>query len=113
MNNLHSSRIFSHILTVALFLIVDFVFAQSTLYEMGIFAEVEYVCGEDALFTDNNIIEGGGGAQNPYDCNNSTITFCPSVANTAVQLSFAVFDLQTNANPDNNDVLFVYDGPSS
>ena len=113
MNNLHSTRFFSVILTVVLILSGDFVSAQSIMYEMGSAAEVEYVCGEDALFTDNNLLDAGGGAQNPYDCNNATITFCPSVPGDAVQLSFAVFDLQTNANPNNNDVLFVYDGPDN
>ena len=113
MNNIHSSRFISLILTVVLIFIGDFVVAQSIMYPMGGVSEVEYVCGEDALFTDNNLIDAGGGAQNPYDCNNGTITFCPSVPGNAVQLNFAVFDLQTNANPNNNDVLFVYDGPDT
>ena len=84
--------------------------AQSTMYQMGGEENVVYNCGEDALFTDNNQIDGGGGAQNPYGCENGVITFCPSVPGDAVQLNFVVFDLQTNANPNNNDVLYVYDG---
>ncbi len=113
MNNLHRFRFTHLIFTVVSLLIGVTVHAQSTLYQMGLVADVEYICGEEALFTDNNLIDAGGGAQNPYSCENATITFCPSIAGDAVQLSFAVFDLQTNANPNNNDVLYVYDGPDA
>ena len=34
--------------------------AQSTMYQMGGEENVVYNCGEDALFTDNNQIDGGG-----------------------------------------------------
>lgn len=87
--------------------------AQTTMYQMGDGPEFTHECGTDALFTDNNLGDGGGGAQNAYTCQNGTITFCPSVAGDAIQLQFAVFDLQTNANPNNNDVLVVYDGPDT
>ena len=80
------------------------------MYQMGDGDNFVHNCGEEALFTDNNQIDGGGGAQNPYGCENGTITFCPSVPGDAVQLNFIVFDLQTNANLNNNDVLYVYDG---
>lgn len=104
-------------LLVALFSVASFAttsHAQALMYEMGTVTDVVYECGTDALFTDNNLDPSGtGGAQNPYTCENGTITFCPSVDGDAVQLQFAVFDLQTNANPNNHDVLYVYDGPDT
>ena len=54
------------------------------------------------FFTDNN---GGsiciGSLHRPTD---GQITLCPSDPQ-AVQVEFIVFDLQTNPNPNNNDVL--------
>lgn len=89
------------------------VFSQeSTIYPMG-GEDVVYPCGLDALFTDDNLIDAGGGLQNAYSCANNTITICPDVPGDAIQINFLVFSLQTNANPNNNDVLYVYDGPDT
>ena len=49
----------------------------------------------------------------PYSDQNYTITICPDVPGDAIQVNFIAFDLQTNANPDNNDYLVVYDGDSN
>ena len=56
MNYLHRTSFLSLIFTIVLILSSDFVFAQSIMYEMGSAAEVEYVCGEDALFTAIRIV---------------------------------------------------------
>ena len=53
-------------------------------------------------FTDDN--SGGVDFQDPYSNNNFTITLCPSTPGDAVQVNFLAFDLQTNANPNNNDL---------
>ena len=47
-----------------------------------------------------------------YSNQNYTITLCPSTPGDAVQVNFLSFDLQTNANPNNNDVLLAYNGDS-
>ena len=67
-------------------------------------------CGaeETIYFTDDN--SGGGDFQDPYSNQNYTITLCPDVPGDAVQVNFVAFDLQTNANPNNNDVLYAYNG---
>jgi gliding motility-associated-like protein len=89
------------------------VFSQeSTIYPMG-GGDVVFACGIDALFTDDNLIDAGGGLQNAYSCTDNTITICPDVPGDAIQINFLVFSLQTNANPNNNDVLYVYDGPDT
>ena len=59
-------------------------------------------------FTDDN--SGGTDFQDPYSNNNYTITLCPSTPGDAVQVNFLAFDLQTNANPNNNDVLYAFNG---
>ena len=59
-------------------------------------------------FTDDN--SGGVDFQDPYSNNNFTITLCPSTPGDAVQVNFLAFDLQTNANPNNNDVLYAFNG---
>ena len=46
----------------------------------------------------------------PYSDQNYNITICPSTPGDAVQVEFLAFDLQTNPNPNNNDVLIVHDG---
>ena len=58
---------------------------------------------ETIYFTDDN--SGGTDFQDPYSNQNYTITLCPDVPGDAVQVNFLSFDLQTNANPNNNDVL--------
>ena len=49
----------------------------------------------------------------PYSNQNYTITLCPDVPGDAVQVNFLSFDLQTNANPNNNDVLYAYNGDNT
>ena len=63
------------------------------------------------FFTDDN--SGGGDFQDPYSPNNYTITLCPDNPGDAVQVNFLSFDLQTNANPNNNDVLFAFNGDNT
>ena len=63
---------------------------------------------ETIYFTDDN--SNGTDFQDPYSNQNYTITLCPDVPGDAVQVNFLSFDLQTNANPNNNDVLYAYNG---
>ena len=64
--------------------------------------------GETIYFVDDN--SGSTDFQDPYSNNNFTITLCPSEPGDAVQVNFLSFDLQTNANPNNNDVLYAFNG---
>ena len=66
---------------------------------------------ETIYFTDDN--SGGTDFQDPYSNQNYTITLCPDVPGDAVQVNFLSFDLQTNANPNNNDVLYAYNGDNT
>jgi gliding motility-associated-like protein len=111
MNYLNSFRVvFLTVFSLAYSLSV---FSQDwTIFPMG-GPDVVFECGTDALFTDDNLIDAGGGVQNAYSCANNTITICPDVAGDAIQINFLVFSLQTNANPNFNDVLYVYDGPDN
>ena len=68
-------------------------------------------CEETIYFTDDN--SGGTDFQDPYSNQNYTITLCPDVEGDAVQVNFLSFDLQTNANPNNNDVLYAYNGDNT
>ncbi len=49
----------------------------------------------------------------PYSNTDYTITICPDTPGDAISVTFTVFDLQTNPNPNNNDVLIIYDGNST
>ena len=111
MNNLQVFRFIS-VVFLSLFISLESK-AQTQVYAIGDIPEVEFTCGSEGLFTDDNGGVGEGEPQDPYSCSNYTITFCPDVVGDAIQVNFAVFSLQTNANPNNNDVLFVYDGPDT
>ena len=63
-------------------------------------------CG-DIFYDDQVGADGDGG---PYTDNDYILTLCPDVPGTAVSVNFLGFDVQTNANPNNNDVLYVFDG---
>ncbi|MGB0150196.1 MAG: PKD domain-containing protein, partial [Flavobacteriales bacterium] len=71
---------------------------------------VDCDAGNPIFFTDDN--SGSTDAQDPYSNQDYTITLCPSTPGDAVQVNFLSFDLQTNANPNNNDVLLAYNGDS-
>ena len=62
------------------------------------------------FFDDGDIGDQFGG---PYTNNDYTITICPDNPGDAVSVVFLAFELQTNANPNNNDVLYVYDGENT
>ena len=49
----------------------------------------------------------------PYSNTDYTITICPITPGDAISVTFTSFDLQTNPNPNNNDVLIIYDGNST
>lgn len=63
------------------------------------------------LFVDDGDI--GDPAGGPYTNANYAITICPDNPGDAIAAEFISFQLQTNANPNNNDVLFIYDGNST
>ena len=65
----------------------------------------------DGFFYDDGILGAVDGG--PYTDQDYTITICPEVDGDAIQVVFMAFDLQTNANPNNNDVLYVFDGPDT
>ena len=111
MNYLHNFRILS--LALLSFAFTGSYFAQESIIISIDAGDVVFACGSDAIFTDNNLVPAGGGIQDTYSCNNNSITICPDVAGDAIQINFLVFNLQTNANPNNNDVLFVYDGETN
>ena len=69
---------------------------------------VDCNAGETIYFTDDN--SGGTDFQDPYSNQDYTITLCPSEPGDAVQVNFLSFDIQTNANPNNNDVLYAFNG---
>lgn len=86
----------------------------------GILAQESYtISGGDISVCEGYFIDDGtdinptdpNGA--PYSDQNYTITICPDVPGDAIQVNFIAFDLQTNANPDNNDYLVVYDGDNT
>lgn len=66
-------------------------------------------CG--GLFVDDGDIGDPSGG--PYTNANYSITICPDNPGDAIAASFISFQLQTNANPNNNDVLLIYDGNST
>lgn len=66
-------------------------------------------CG-DIFYDDQVGADGDGG---PYTDNDYILTLCPDVPGTAVSVNFLGFDVQTNANPNNNDVLYVFDGETT
>ena len=69
---------------------------------------VDCAATEVTYFVDDNSF--GTDFQDPYSDANYTITLCPNNPGDAVQVNFLSFDLQTNANPNNNDVLYAYNG---
>lgn len=78
-------------------------------------AQVFQISGPDTttcagLFVDDGDIGDPNGG--PYSNANYTITICPENPGDAIAAEFISFQLQTNANPNNNDVLFIYDGDS-
>ena len=46
----------------------------------------------------------------PYSNTDYTITICPITPGDAISVTFTSFDLQTNPNPNNNDVLIITTG---
>jgi gliding motility-associated-like protein len=105
MNAIKSFRIFSLIvLTVLFFGNLD---AQDDiLISTG---GTVTACG-GYFFDDGDIGDQFGG---PYSDNDYSITICPDNPGDAVSVVFLAFELQTNANPNNNDVLYVYDGDNT
>lgn len=65
---------------------------------------------DDIFYDDGDQSNGDGG---PYTDSDYVFTICPEVDGDAVSVYFLGFDLQTNANPNNNDVLYVFDGPDN
>ena len=72
---------------------------------------VDCNAAETIYFTDDN--DGGQTFKILTDNEDYTITLCPSEPGDAVQVNFLSFDLQTNANPNNNDVLLIFNGDNS
>ncbi|MEY5044088.1 MAG: hypothetical protein RJA19_1315 [Bacteroidota bacterium] len=82
----------------------------------GLLAQVYPVSGPDViacsgLFVDDGPIGDPNGG--PYSNNDYSITICPETPGAAIAAEFLAFSLQTNANPNNSDVLLIYDGNST
>lgn len=63
------------------------------------------------LFVDDGDIGDPNGG--PYTNADHVITICPDTPGSAIAAEFLAFQLQTNANPNNNDALLIYDGNST
>jgi gliding motility-associated-like protein len=79
-------------------------------------AQVYQINGPDVtacsgLFVDDGDIGDPNGG--PYTNADHVITICPDTPGSAIAAEFLAFQLQTNANPNNNDVLLIYDGNST
>jgi hypothetical protein len=79
-------------------------------------AQVYQINGPDVtacsgLFVDDGDI--GDPTGGPYTNADHVITICPDTPGSAIAAEFLAFQLQTNANPNNNDVLLIYDGNST
>ena len=90
---------------------LNLVAQETTIITMGSGENFVVDCDVSTIFTDDN--SGSNDAQDPYTCTNYTITLCPSNPGDAVQVNFLGFDLQTNANPNNHDALYAYDGDNA
>lgn len=82
----------------------------------GLSAQVFPVSGPDVvacsgLFVDDGPIGDPNGG--PYTNADYVITICPETPGAAIAAEFLAFSLQTNANPNNSDVLLIYDGNST
>jgi PKD repeat protein len=66
-------------------------------------------CGD--VFYDDQV--GAAGDGGPYTDNDYILTLCPDEPGTAVSVTFLGFDVQTNPNPNNSDVLYVFDGETT
>ncbi|NND94329.1 MAG: PKD domain-containing protein [Flavobacteriales bacterium] len=53
------------------------------------------------------------GTEGPYTGNNHVFTICPDVPGDVVQIEFIGFSLQTSPNPNNSDVLNIYQGDNT
>jgi hypothetical protein len=69
-------------------------------------ADGETVTTCDGVFVDDGI-------ENAYSGTNMTFTICPNNPGDAIQIDFLNFQLQTSANPNNNDALVIYQGTST
>lgn len=53
------------------------------------------------------------GLEGPYSGNGGTFTICPDNPDDVIQIQFYGFSLSTSPNPNNNDVLHVFQGPDA
>ena len=78
----------------------------------GLTAEAQFSIADGDVTLCSGLFVDDGFA-GPYTDNNYVITICPDIPGDAVSILFTSFQLQTNANPNNNDVLLLYDGNST
>lgn len=64
----------------------------------------------EGSFQDDN---SGGAEGSPYSDTDYTFTICSDSPGDVVSVLFVAFNLQTSANPNNNDRLAIYDGDST
>lgn len=79
-------------------------------FSSGVLAQFSIADGDQTLCGGTFVDDGFAG---PYSDNDHVITICPNIPGDAVSVLFTLFDLQTNANPNNNDVLLLFDGNST
>ena len=70
-------------------------------------------CG--GVFYDDNggVDDAEGVIGNDYSASSYTYTICPETAGDGIQVSFVGFSVSQNINPDNSDVLLIYNGDSA
>ncbi len=94
-------------LLVMAFLAISALTAQAQVFQIS---DADATTCAGLFVDDGDIADPAGG---PYSNANYVITICPETVGDAIAAEFISFQLQTNANPNNNDVLFIYDGNST
>ncbi len=70
-------------------------------------------CG-GVFYDDNGGVDGNDGViGNDYSPNSYTYTICPETDGDGIQVSFVGFSVTQNINPDNSDILLIYNGDSA
>ncbi|MFK7756151.1 MAG: PKD domain-containing protein [Flavobacteriales bacterium] len=70
-------------------------------------------CGGQ-FYDDNGGVDGAAGTiGSDYSPTSYTYTICPETPGDGIQVSFIGFSVSQNPNPDNNDVLLIFNGDST
>lgn len=89
-------------------LLTVLLFASSCLY-----AQEEYPITDGQTVTTCSGTFVDDGIEFPYTGASHTFAICPDIPGNVVQIEFQGFNLQTSPNPNNNDVLSIFQGPDA